>query len=152
MQIHSNNRHFLNFIGFGHIPFNGIVALVWNFNSCTIMSFVNILEQILNCTNVVADLNVDVRIVFGQQIDIVWYHPTIVQFNAMNQNYVPYISASINRISIYIRHRLGLELAWILLCAFAIFHAWGIWKCNSTWTMHHTFGNCLMGQHVCLWI
>jgi hypothetical protein len=30
-----------------------------------IMSFVNILEQILDYTNVVADLNVDVHIVFG---------------------------------------------------------------------------------------
>jgi hypothetical protein len=38
--------------------------------------------------NVVVDLNVDVRIIFGRQIDIVRYHPTIVQFNAMNQSYV----------------------------------------------------------------
>ncbi len=107
------------------------------------MSFVNVLEQILDCTNVVADLNVDVCIVFGRQIDIVWYHPTIVQFNAMNQNYVPRISASTNRISIYIRHRLKLELVWILIFAFAIFHAWGIWKRSSTWTMHHASCNHL---------
>jgi hypothetical protein len=39
--------------------------------------------------NVVANLNVDVRIVFGQQIDIVQYHPTIVQFNTVNQNCAP---------------------------------------------------------------
>ncbi len=70
----------------------------------------------------------------------------------MNQNCAPRISASINRISIYIRHRLGLELAWILFFSFAIFHAWGIWKRNSTWTMHHAFGNRFVGQPVCLWI
>ncbi len=35
---------FFNFIGFDHIPFSGIVVLAWNFNSCTIMSFVNVLE------------------------------------------------------------------------------------------------------------
>ncbi len=76
--------------------------------------------------NVVVDLNIDVCIVFGQQIDIVQYHPTIVQVNVVNQNCVPRIYGSINKISIYIRHRLGLELAWILFFAFAIFHAWGI--------------------------
>ncbi len=92
------------------------------------------------------------RIVFGRQIDIVQYHPTIVQFKAMNQNCAPRISMLINRISIYIRHYLGLELAWILFFAFAIFHAWGIWKCSSTWTMHHASGNRLVGQPVCLWI
>jgi len=70
----------------------------------------------------------------------------------MNQKCVPRIFASINRISVYIRHCLGLELAWILLFAFAFFHAWGIWKCNSTWTMHHAFSNRLVGQPVCLWI
>jgi hypothetical protein len=43
-----------------------------------------------------------------------------------------------------------LELAWILFFAFAIFHAWGIWKHSSTWTMHHAFGNRLVGQPVCL--
>ncbi len=80
------------------------------------------------------------------------YHPTIVQFNAMNQNCAPRIYASINRIFVYICHRLGLELAWILICAFAIFHAWGIWKRSSTWTMHHASGNYLMGQLVCFWI
>jgi len=90
------------------------------------MSFVNVFEQKIDYMNVVADLNVDMRIVFGRQIDIVWYHPTIIQFNAMNQNCVPHISMSINRISVYIRHRFGLELTWILLFAFAIFHAWGI--------------------------
>ncbi len=116
------------------------------------MSFVNVLEQILDCTNVVADLNIDVRIIFGQQIDIVRYHPTIVQFNTMNQNCVPCIFASINRISIYIRHHLGLELAWILFFTLAIFHAWGIWKRSSTWTMHHASNNRLMGQPICLWI
>ncbi len=76
----------------------------------------------------------------------------IVQFNAMNQNYAFGISTLINRISIYMRHRFGLELAWILLIAFAIFHAWGIWKRNSTWTMHHASCNCFVGQLVCLWI
>ncbi len=80
------------------------------------------------------------------------YHPMIVQFNAMNQNGVPHISVSINKISVYIRHRLRLRLVWILFFAFAIFHAWGIWKCNSTWTMHHAHGNRLVGQLVCLWI
>jgi hypothetical protein len=35
---------FFNFIGFDHSPFSGIVALAWNLNSCTIMSFVNVLE------------------------------------------------------------------------------------------------------------
>ncbi len=39
-----------------------------------------------------------------------------------------------------------------IVFAFAIFHAWGIWKCNSTWTMHHASGNCFLGQPVCLWI
>ncbi len=114
------------------------------------MSIVNILEQKIDYMNVVANLDVDMRIVFGRQIDIVRYHPTIVQFNAMNQNCAPHISMSINRISVYIRHRFGLELAWILLDAFAIFHAWGIWKHNSTWTMHHASSNCLVGQPVCL--
>ncbi len=114
------------------------------------MSFINVLEQILDCTNVVADLNIDVHIVFGRKIDIVRYHPTIVQFNAMNQKCAPRICALINRISIYICHRLGLELAWILLFAFSFFHAWGIWKQSSTWTMHHASGNRLVGQPVCL--
>jgi hypothetical protein len=72
------------------------------------------------------DINVDVHMVFGQQIDIMRYHPTIVQFNAMNQKCAPRICVSINRISVYIRHHLGLELAWILFFAFAFFHAWGI--------------------------
>jgi hypothetical protein len=98
------------------------------------------------------DHNVDVRIVFGQQIDIVWYHPMIIQFNVVNQNCAPRIFALINRISLYIQHRLGLELVWILPFAFAIFHAWGIWKCNSTWTMHHASGNRLVGQPIYLWI
>jgi hypothetical protein len=93
-----------------------------------------------------------VHIEFGREIDIVRYHPTIVQFIAVNQNCVPHIFAPINRISVYIRHRLGLELAWILFFAFAIFDAWGIWKCNSTWTMHLASGNCLVGQPVCFWI
>jgi hypothetical protein len=62
---------FFNFIDFDHIPFGGIVTLAWDLNSYTIMSFINVLEQILDNTNVVADLNIDVRIVFGQQIDIV---------------------------------------------------------------------------------
>jgi hypothetical protein len=114
------------------------------------MSFINILEHILDCTNVVVDLNIDVRIVFGRQINIVWYHPTIVQLNAMNQKCAPHISASINRISVYIRQRFGLELAWILFFSFAFFHAWGICKRSSTWTMHHAFGNYLMGQPVSL--
>ncbi len=152
MQIHSNSRYIFNFIGFNHIPFGGIVALAWNLNNCTIMSFINVLEQIFDCTNVVADFNVDVRIVFGWQIDIMWYHPTIVQFNAMNQKCAPFIFASTNRISIYIRHRLRLELAWIFFFAFAFFHAWGIWKRSSTWTMHHASGNRLVGQPVCFWI
>ncbi len=78
------------------------------------MSFVNVLEQIFNSTNIVADLNVDVRIVFGRQIYIVWYHQTIIQFNTMNQKCAPHISASINRISVYIHHHLELELVWIL--------------------------------------
>ncbi len=115
---------FFNFIGFDHIPFDGIVALTWNLNSCTITSFINVFEQILDCTNVVADLNIDVCIVFGWQIDIVRYHPTIVQFNAMNQKCVPHISTLINRISVYIRHCLELEFVWILLSTFAFFHAW----------------------------
>jgi hypothetical protein len=92
------------------------------------MSFINVLEQILDCTNVVADLNIDVRIVFSQQIYIVWYHPTIVQFNAMNQKCAPRISASINRIFVYIRHRLGLELAWIIFL-------------HLPSSMHGAFGN-----------
>jgi hypothetical protein len=116
------------------------------------MSFINVLEQILDCTNVVVDLNIDVRIVFSQQIHIVQYHLTIVQFNAMNQKCAPRISASINRISVYICYRLRLELAWILFFAFAFFHAWGIWKRSSTWTMYHASGNCLVGQLVCFWI
>jgi hypothetical protein len=73
----------------------------------------------------------------------------IVQFNAMNQNCVPRISTLINRVSLYIRHRFGLELAWILFFAFAFFHARGIWKRSSTWTMHHASGNRLVGQLVC---
>ncbi len=80
------------------------------------------------------------------------YHPTIVQFNSMNQNYAPHIFVSINKISVYIRHRFGLELAWVLFITFAIFHAWGIWKHNSTWTMRHASSNHLVGQLVCLWI
>jgi hypothetical protein len=40
----------------------------------------------------------------------VWYHPTIVQFNTMNQNCAPCISVLINRISVYIRHHLGWNL------------------------------------------
>ncbi len=60
--------------------------------------------------------------------------------------------ASINKISVYIHHCLGLELAWVLFFAFAIFHAWDIWKRNSTWTMHHAFDNRFVGQPVCLWI
>jgi hypothetical protein len=114
------------------------------------MSFVNILEQTLNYTNVVADLNIDVCIVFGRQIDIVRYHPMIAQFNAMNQNCSLRISALINRIPVYIRQRFGLELVWILFLTFAIFHAWGIWKHNSTWTMHHASNNHLVGQPICL--
>ncbi len=70
----------------------------------------------------------------------------------MNQNCVPRISTPINRVSVYIRRRLGLELAWVLYFAFAFFHAWGIWKHNSTWTMHHAFGNRLVGQLVCFLI
>ncbi len=116
------------------------------------MSFINVFEQILDYTNVVADLNNDVRIVFSRQIHIVRYHPTIVQFSTMNQKCAPRISVSINRIFVYIRHRLGLELAWILLFAFAFFHAWGIWKRSSTWTMYHAFGNSLVGQPICFWI
>jgi len=92
------------------------------------MSFINVFEQIFDCTNVVADLNVDVRIVFGQQIDIVRYHPTIVQFNAMNQNCAPCISASINRIFVYIYHHFRLELAWIFFFHFPS-------------SMHGAFGN-----------
>jgi hypothetical protein len=55
-------KTFFNFIGFDHIPFGGIVALTWHLNNCTIMSFINVLEQILDCTNLVANLNIDVRI------------------------------------------------------------------------------------------
>jgi len=117
---------FFNFISFDHIPCGGIVALAWDLNNCTIMSFINVLEQIFDCTNVVTNLNIDVRIIFGRQINIVQYHPTIVQFNAMNQKCVPRISASINRIFVYICHRFKLELAWILLFTFAFFHAWNI--------------------------
>ncbi len=109
------------------------------------MSFINVLEWIFDYTNVVVNLNIDVCIVFGPQIDIVRYHPMIVQFNAMNQKSAPRISPSVNRISIYIHHHFGLELAWILPFAFAFFHAQGIWKRNSTWTMHHASGNRLMG-------
>jgi hypothetical protein len=116
------------------------------------MSFINVLEQILDYTNVVTDLNIDVCIIFGRQINIVRYHPTIVQFNAMNQKCVPHISTLINRISVYIRHRLRLELAWILFFAFAFFHAWGIWKRSFTWTMHHASSNHLVSQPVCFWI
>ncbi len=116
------------------------------------MSFVNVFEKIHDCTNVVANLNIDVCIIFGRHINIVRYHPTIILFNAMNQNCVPRISTLINRISVYIHHRLRLELVWILLFAFAIFHVWGIWKCNSTWTMHHASGNRLVGQPICLLI
>ncbi len=76
----------------------------------------------------------------------------IVQFNVVNQNCASRISASINRIFIYIRHCFELELAWMLFFAFTIFHAWGIWKRNSTWIMHHASDNRLMGQLVCLWI
>ncbi len=76
----------------------------------------------------------------------------IVQFNAMNQNCVPRIFTPINRVSVYIRHCLGLELVWILFLAFAFFRAWGIWKRSSTWTMHHVSGNCFVGQLVCFWI
>jgi hypothetical protein len=148
MQIHSNNRNFFDYVSFDHISFGGIVALAWYFNSCTIMSFINILKQILDYMNVVANLNLDVHVIFGRQINIVQYHPTIVQFNAMNQNYAPRISTLINRISVYIRHRLRLELAWILFFAFTFFHAWGIWKRSSTWTMHHASGNRLVGQLV----
>jgi hypothetical protein len=36
--------------------------------------------------------------------------------------------------------------------AFAIFHAWDIWKRNPTWTLHHASGNRLVGQPICLWI
>jgi hypothetical protein len=61
--------------------------LARDFNSCMIMPFINLLGQIFDCTNVVTDFNVDVHIVFGRQIDIMRrYHPTIVQFNAMNQH------------------------------------------------------------------
>jgi hypothetical protein len=80
--------------------------------------------------NVVANLNVDVRIVFGQQIDIVRYHPTILQFNVVNQNYAPRISASINRIFVYIRHYLGLELV-----GYCFFHLPS--------SMHGAFGNAI---------
>jgi len=58
----------------------------------------------------------------------------------------------INKVSIYIRHRFGLELVWILFFAFAFFHARGIWERSSTWTMHHASGNRLMGQLVCFLI
>jgi len=78
--------------------------------------------------NVVADLNINVCIVFGQQIDILQYHPTIVQFNTMNQKCAPHISTLINRISIYIRHHLGLELAWIFFL-------------HLPSSMHGAFGN-----------
>ncbi len=70
----------------------------------------------------------------------------------MNQNYAPHISASINKIFVYIHHRFKLKLVWILLFTFAIFHAWGIWKCSSTWTMDHASGNRFVGQPVYLWI
>jgi len=76
----------------------------------------------------------------------------IIQFNAMNQKCVPRISALINRISVYIHHRLGLELVWILFFAFAFFHAGGIWKRSSTWTMHHASGNHFVGQPIYFWI
>ncbi len=70
----------------------------------------------------------------------------------MNQNCAPYISTLINRIFVYVHHRFGLELAWMLFFAFVIFHAWGIWKHSSTWIMHYASGNRLVGQPVCLWI
>ncbi len=70
----------------------------------------------------------------------------------MNQKCAPCISASINKIFVYIRHYLGLELVWILFFAFAFFHAWGIWKRTSTWTMHHASNNHLVGQSICFWI
>ncbi len=92
------------------------------------MSFINILEQIPNYTNVVADLNIDVRIVFGRQINIVRDHPMIVQFNTMNQKCVPHISVLINRIFVYIRHRLGLKLMWIFFL-------------HLPSSMHGAFGN-----------
>jgi len=70
----------------------------------------------------------------------------------MNQNCVPRIFTSINRVSVYICHHLGLELAWILFFTFAFFHVGGIWKRSSTWTMHHASGNRFVGQLVCFLI
>jgi hypothetical protein len=50
---------------------------------CTVMTLVNVLEQVLHGLYTRADLNVDVAVVPHQQIGVRRSHPTIIQIGPL---------------------------------------------------------------------
>ena len=111
--------------------------IIYNADWCSIMTFIDVFEEIFHCGNGCGDLNVDVTVVFCRKNRIIWYYMCIDEYMTMFMHFDAVILTSIHWIFINFGQGLCTESLRKSLTAFAILHT----RCSrfrcSTWSMKH---------------
>jgi hypothetical protein len=83
--------------------------------------------------------HVDVAVVFGGEVWIVWYDPSAVDQHALCVAVLMawYISPSVCRVSVFVFGCLFCIVAWISLGTLSILHACCCWVVDAAWAMDH---------------
>lgn len=111
-----------------------------NTHSSTIMALVDVLMDVLDCSDRGTNLNIDVAIVLGSQMRIIRDDPGVVEDKALGVGMGDtVVRPCILGITIFFKKSARTERFWEMLLALAIDHARSIGEVRTTGTMEHTF-------------
>ena len=117
------------------------------------MTFVNIFVNILDGLDRSTYFNIDVAVVPGRKIRIIWHYITVIAGVTTRVGGGPtIIGSSILRITILAQVGFSTEILWIMLAALFFDHARCIWEFRATGTMDHALGSCGIEDRVSDWI
>ena len=95
-----------------------------NLKSGSVMTFVHILMYVFNRLDGGADLNVDMTVIFCNEVGIVWYNVTVVQWSIVDQVDPPILASPVKRITILVHLCLWLPMSRVALLTLSFLKTW----------------------------
>ena len=133
--------------------FQNIIYILTNTKCSVIMTFVNIFVNILDGLDRCTYFNIDVAVVPGRKIRVIWNNIMVIASVTLRVGVGPaIIGSSILWITILAQAGFSTEILWIVLAAHSFDHARWIWEFRATGTVDHALGNSGIEDRVSNWI
>ena len=135
---------------------NGTQCLIYilaNTKGSAIVTFVNIFVNILDGLDRCTYLNVDVAVVPGGQIRIIWNYIMVIKGVTMSVGVGPAIvRSSIFQITVLAQVGFSTVLLWIMLAALSFNHARCVWEFRATGTVNHALSDGGIEDRLSDWV